>query len=272
MDELAQVTQRHRAMWGAGDYDPFAAMLLPSSGRLVEAAGVGPDDDVVDVACGSGNTSLAAARTGARVTGVDITPRMLELAIEAAAREGAAITWLEGDAQALPLPDSSFEVALSTFGVMFAPDQERAAWELVRVVRPGGRIAVTGWTSEGGPGAFLRLVGSFSPPPPAGAGNPLAWGDAGHVRDLFAAVEPKAEVSVSRQSVPVEFDSVDDAVTTYTTRFGPLVLGRPAYEEAGTWEPLVAALGEFFAEAPVSPEGRVVMQSDYLQTVVRLPG
>jgi len=272
VDELAQVTQRHKAMWGAGDYDPFAAMLRPSSGRVVQAAEVGPDDDVLDVACGSGNTSIAAARTGARVTGVDITPRMLEMAIEVAAREGVTITWLEGDAQALPVPDSAFDVALSTFGVMFAPDQERAAWELARVVRPGGRIGVTAWTAEGGPGAFLRLVGSFAPPPPAGAGGPLAWGGADHVRELFAAVEPKAEVSVGRHAVPVEFDSVDDAVTTYTTRFGPLVLGRPAFEEAGTWEPLVSALGEFFDEAPRSEEGRVVMKSDYLQTVVRLPG
>jgi len=115
-------------------------------------------------------------------------------------------------------------------------------------------------------------VGSFTPPPPPGAGNPLAWGDEGHVRELFAAVQPRAEVTVSRRTVPIDFDSVDDAVTTYTTRFGPLVQGRPGYEEAGTWEPLVAALGEFFAEAPTSPEGGVLMQSDYLQTVVRLPG
>jgi len=272
MDELAQVTQRQKAMWGAGDYDPFAAMLRPASAPLVEAVGVGPGDEVVDVACGSGNTSLAAVRAGARVTGVDITPRMLEMAIHAAAREGVSITWLEGDAQALPLADSSFDVALSTFGVMFAPDQERAAWELVRVVRPDGRIGVTAWTDEGGPGSFLRVVGSFSPPPPAGAGNPLAWGDEGHVRELFAAVAPKAEVSVSRRDVPIDFDSVEDAVTTYTTRFGPLVQGRPGYEEAGTWEPLVAALGEFFEDAPRSAEGRVVMTSDYLQTVVRLPG
>jgi len=272
VDDLSQVTQRNRAMWGAGDYDPFADILRPSSARLVEAAGVGPDDDVVDVGCGTGNTSLAAARTGARVTGVDITPQMLDGARGLSAREGVEITWLEGDAQALPLPDDSFSVALSTFGCMFAPDQERAAWELVRVVRPSGRIAVTGWTSDGGPGAFLRLVASFSPPPPAGAGNPLAWGDADHVRELFAAVQPKAEVAVSRQNVPVVFDSVDHAVNTYTECFGPLVLGRPGYEAAGTWEPLVAALREFFAEGPTTPEGGVVMKSDYLQTVVRLPG
>ena len=272
MDELAQVTQRQRAMWAAGDYDPFAAMLRPSSGPLVEATGVSADDDVVDVGCGSGNTSLAAARRGARVTGVDLTPRMLEKAAAAAKLEKVAITWLEGDAQALPLPDSSFDVALSTFGVMFAPDQERAAWELVRVLRPGGRIGVAAWTDDGGPGSFLRVVSQFSPPPPPGAGNPMAWGDEAHVRDLFAAVAPKATVSVTRRAVPIDFDSVDDAVTTYSTRFGPLVQARPAHEEAGTWQPLLAALGEFFEASPRSDEGRVVMKSDYLESVVRLPG
>ena len=124
MDDLAQVTERQRAMWGAGDFDPFGRMLLPTSDPLVDAAGVGPGDDVVDVGCGTGNTSRAAARAGGRVTGVDLSPRMLEGARAASAREGVEITWLEGDAQALPLEDAAFDVALSTFGCMFAPDHE----------------------------------------------------------------------------------------------------------------------------------------------------
>lgn len=272
MDELSQVTELQRAMWGAGDYVPFGEMLLPSSGRLVEAAGVAGGERVVDVGCGMGNTSIAAARAGAHVTGVNLTPKMLEGARAAAAREGViACTFLEGDAQALPLPDDAFDAALLTFGCMFAPDQGRTAAELARVVRPGGRIGFTGWIPEGGPGEFLRLVASFAPPPPPSAGSPLAWGDEAHVRDLFAQAAPGSEVTATRQRVTVVFDSVDDAVTTYTTRFGPLVLGRPAFEQAGTWDPMVATLDEFFGAMPPSRSGGILMDSDYLQTVVRTP-
>jgi SAM-dependent methyltransferase len=200
---------------------------------------------------------------------VDLTPKMLEGARAAAAREGVtACAFVEGDAQALPLPDDAFDVALSTFGCMFAPDQTRTAAELARVVRPGGRIGFTGWIPDGGPGAFLRLLSPYLPPPPAGAGIPLAWGDEDHVRALFAQAAPGSQASMSRLRVSVVFDSVDDAVTTYTSQFGPLVLARPALEEAGTWDALCDALREFFGAMPASHSGGVLMDSDYLQTVV----
>lgn len=272
MDELAQVTELQRAMWGAGDYVPFEEMLRPSSGRLVTAAEVAPGELVLDVGCGTGNTSIAAARAGARVTGVDLTPRMLEGARAAVAREGAgACTFLEGDVQALPLPDAAFDVALSTFGCMFAPDHARTAAELVRVVRPGGRIGFTGWTPEGDAGRFLRVVGSFAPPPPASAGNPLAWGDAAYVRGLFDAAAPGARVRTTTERVTVVFDSPEDAVTTYATSFGPMVLARPALEEAGAWDPMLAALDEFFAGMAPSRSGGLLVDYDYLQTVVVTP-
>lgn len=271
MDELAEVTNRQRAMWGAGNYVPFGQMLLPSSARLVEAAGIVAGERVVDVGCGTGNTSFAAARAGAQVTGVDLTPNMLRQARVRAADEGFRVEFLEGDAQALPLPDDAFDVALSTFGCMFAPDHARTAAELARVVRPGGRIAFTGWSPVDGPGAFLRLVATYLPPPPESAGNPLSWGDEAYVRELFARAAPGAEVTTSTDRITVVFDSVDDAVDTYTTEFGPIVLARESLKSAGNWGPLVDALRGFFSGMPSAQSGGILMDSDYLRTVVRLP-
>ncbi len=269
MDELSEATGRQRAIWGAGNYAPFEEMLRPTSGRLVAATAVGAGERVLDVGCGTGNTSFAAARAGAHVTGVDLTPRMLQHARVRAADEGFRVEFVEGDAQALPLPDDAFDVALSTFGCMFAPDQGRTAAEMARVVRPGGRIAFTGWIPDGTPASFLRLISSYFPPPPAAAGDPLAWGDEAEVRDLFAAAAPGASVSTSSGCITVVFDSVEDAVDTYTSEFGPLVVARTALEEAGRWEPLVDALRGFFSGMPASRSGGILMDSDYLQTVVR---
>ena len=139
------------------------------------------------------------------------------------------------------------------------------------MVRPGGRIGVTGWTPDGVPGQFLRLIGAFAPPPPPAAGDPLAWGDAGYVLELFAAAAPQAEVTATRERVDVTLASADDAVTLYTTQFGPLVLARPSLEASGNWEPMVAAMHAFFAAMPPAPGGGILMHSDYLQTVVHLP-
>ena len=236
MDELAQVTQRQKAMWGAGDYDPFAAML-----RAVVGAGWSRRPAWVratrslDVACGTGNTCLAAVRTGARVTGVDITPRMLERArSRRRTREGVAITWVEGDAQALPFADASFDVALSTFGCMFAPDQERdrLGARPASCGRAAGSASPAGPRGRSGRGSS-RVVGAFLPPPPAGAGDPLAWGDDGHVARAVRRRRAGRRGEHEPPRVDDHFDSLDDAVTTYITRFGPLVVGRPGFEEAG---------------------------------------
>jgi ubiquinone/menaquinone biosynthesis C-methylase UbiE len=149
----------------------------------VRAARVGPGDTVLDVACGNGNATIAAARTGANATGLDITPELLD-AGRAAAPE---IEWVQGDAQALPFADRSFDVVLSTFGCMFAPDHEQAARELQRVRKPGGRIAVASWTPEGAIGDFLATIARHAPPPP-GAASPLLWGTEPHLDHLFAGL------------------------------------------------------------------------------------
>ena len=152
-----------------------------------EAADLRAGQRVLDVATGSGNTAIAAARRFCEVTGVDYVPALLARAHERAAVEGLAIDFREGDAEALPFPDASFDVILSTFGSMFAPDQARTARELLRVCRPGGTIALANWTPEGLTGELFRAMGQYLPPPPAGLASPLLWGTAARLRELLGA-------------------------------------------------------------------------------------
>ena len=178
---------------------------------------------MLDVACGNGNAAIAAARAGGIATGVDITPELLDAA------RGVApdIEWIEGDAQDLPFDDDSFDVVLSTFGSMFAPDHRRAADEITRVVRPGGRIAIASWTPEGSIGDFFRTVAKHAPPPPGD--SPLLWGTEEHVRELF----PESVLSFERQAVRFDFGSAQAAAEFYFVNFGPIVMARARAADEG---------------------------------------
>ena len=185
MTELTEAQQRARTLWSAGDY-PSATHLIAEVGpRTVEAAAVTGDDAVLDVACGSGNATIPAARTGATTTGLDITPKLLEAGKNAAAEAGVEIEWIEGDAQDLPFDDAGFDVVLSVFGCMFAPDHRKTAEELVRVLKPGGRMAVAAWRPEGNMGEMFGTIASHMPPPPEGFQPPPLWGREDHVREIF---------------------------------------------------------------------------------------
>jgi ubiquinone/menaquinone biosynthesis C-methylase UbiE len=173
--DLAAVKARQQKMWASGDYAAVAARIVPMAEHLAEAVGLRPGDRVLDVATGSGNAALAAARYGAEVTGVDYVPELLERGRERAAAEGLDVAFVEGDAEDLAFPDASFDAVLSALGAMFAPDQERAAAELVRVCRPGGTIGLVNWTPEGFIGQLLETV-SRHVPPPAGCGRPASGG------------------------------------------------------------------------------------------------
>jgi SAM-dependent methyltransferase len=213
-----------RAMWAAGDYAAFAPVVAEVGERLVARVGVRRGDDVLDVACGTGNVAVPAAVAGGRVTGVDITPEHFPAGRARAATAGVSIDWVEGDAEALPFEDDAFDVVLSSFGVMFAPRHDAAAAELTRVLRPGGRLALAAFTPDGAGGDFFRTVGALAPPPPPGAGNPLDWGDPEHVRGLF----PGADLTFERATYTERFASLEAAVELYTTTFGPIVaLGGP---------------------------------------------
>ena len=184
----SELKARHRAMWASGDYPSMVeTFLLPLGPRLVEACGIGAGMSVLDVAAGTGNASIPAARAGAEVTASDLTPELLEAGRARAEAEGLTLQWAEADAEHLPFADASFDVVMSSIGAMFAPHHQEVADELVRVCRPGGTIGLLSWTPEGMIGALFRTMGPFMPPPPPGAQPAPLWGSEDHVGELFGA-------------------------------------------------------------------------------------
>jgi SAM-dependent methyltransferase len=177
---------KHRAMWAMGDYPAVATEVIGELGpRLVAAAGIGPGDRVLDVGAGSGNAAIPAALAGAEVVASDLTPDLLETGRQAAEKVGATLRWEVGDAEHLPYPDGGFDVVTSCVGVMFAPHHQESADELVRVLRPGGRLALLSWTPAGFIGQMFATMKPFAPAPPPGAQPPPLWGDEAHVRELL---------------------------------------------------------------------------------------
>jgi ubiquinone/menaquinone biosynthesis C-methylase UbiE len=220
-----------RAMWAAGDYAAFAPVIAEVGERLVARLGVRPGDTVLDVACGTGNVAVPAALAGGQVTGVDITPEHFPAARARATAAGVAVNWVEGDAEALPFEDGAFDVVLSAFGCMLAPNHEVAAAELARVLRPGGRLGVTAFTPDGAGGEFFAM----------GNPAPLGWGDPEHVQALF----PELPLVFERETYSERFASVEEAVELYTTTFGPIVVAGGAQQA-----PQLRALFERYAQPP----------------------
>lgn len=184
--DVAQVAAKHRAMWASGDYPRLAAELVAPLGPvLVEATGIGPGDRVLDVAAGTGNASIPAAKTGASVIASDLVPDLLEHGRQLAADRGVELEWREANAHELPFGDNEFDVVMSCIGVMFAPFHQLAAGEMVRVCKPGGRVGVISWTPEGHIGKLWATMKPYAPAPPPGAQPPPLWGNEDHVRALL---------------------------------------------------------------------------------------
>lgn len=263
VDRSEEFLDAQRAAWGAGEFDWVARRLWPAGGSLVRRLGVTAGDAVVDVGCGTGNAAIQAAQAGGDVTGVDLSPEMLAQADAAARAAGLTIRWTEGDAEALPLPDGSADVVMSTFGCMFAPRHRVAAGEILRVLRPGGRFGVCAWTPDSEVAAFLQVMARHVPDPPWLTEPPILWGDPEHVREIFGA--GATDLRFAREAVGMDFDSLDHALMLYTERFGPLLAARAELEPEGRWEPLVDDMRAFLAER-VEPDGTIPLRSVYLMS------
>jgi ubiquinone/menaquinone biosynthesis C-methylase UbiE len=222
----SELKTRHRAMWASGDYPSMVeTWLLPLGPRLVAACGIGSWSRVLDVAAGTGNASIPAAERGASVVATDLTPELLDAGRKRVESSDLDIEWLPADAEHLPFEDASFDIVMSSIGVMFAPHHQVAADELVRVCRPGGTIGLLSWTPEGMIGALFRAMAPFAPPPPPGAQPPPLWGGEEHVRELLGdRVEYR---TVTREVLTVTaFATPKDWVEHFTSLYGPSIATR----------------------------------------------
>ena len=261
-----------RDIWTSGDYAEVAERLIRAFGpTLVASVPIVSGQRVLDVACGAGNVAIPAALAGADVTGVDITPSLLERGADAAAAAGVEIDWVEGDAEALPFADASFDVVTSAVGVMFASSHERAAAELLRVCRPGGSIGLVNWTPTGMIGAMFGVLAPFAPPPPAGAKPGSLWGTEEYVRDLLGAGVD--ELLSEPRTVLFEGLTPDGFVDLMRASYGPVlrVFARVA-DEPERAAALDAALRRFARDHDHGEPGEPRLESEYQLTLARRAG
>jgi SAM-dependent methyltransferase len=260
---------RHRAMWASGDYPSMVeTFLLPLGPRLVEACGIEPGMTVLDVAAGTGNASLPAARAGARVTASDLTPELLEAGRRRAEAEGLELEWAEADAEHLPFEDAAFDVVMSSIGAMFAPHHQDVADELVRVCRPGGTIGLLSWTPEGMIGALFRTMGPFAPPPPPGASPAPLWGSPDHLAELFG---DRVEFgTLERENLEITaFDRPSDYGEHFKGRYGPTIAARGNAVKNGREAEFDEALDRFCEEWNRGTPDDARFEKEYLLAVGR---
>jgi SAM-dependent methyltransferase len=261
--DFSEITKAQQSAWATGDFSVIALSIMPASEALVLAVDPHAGQRVLDVACGSGNTALVAARRHCDVTGVDYVPALLERARLRAAAEGTSIEFSLGDAQALPFPDRSFDVVLSTFGVMFAPDQEAAAAELIRVSKPGAKLGLASWVPEGGAAEFFHVLSEYAPGPPPAA-PPTRWGVESGVRELLGSGIHSLEAKT--RIVTEHFRSIDHAIALFRDHFGPARLIFEALDDAGQ-ERLRRDLTALFERMNSVSDGSLALPFEYLEVV-----
>jgi ubiquinone/menaquinone biosynthesis C-methylase UbiE len=260
---LSAIKDRQQKTWTSGDYARIGNTLVIMGELLCEAVDVHAGDKVLDVATGSGNTAISAARRFCDVTGIDYVPELIEQGRKRAEVEGMSITFDVGDAEDLPYPDASFDVVLSTLGVMFAPNQEKVAEELLRICRSGGKIGLANWTPDGFIGNMFRTLGKHVPPPP-GIKPPPLWGTEERLRELLG--EDIASLEVTRRSYMFRYPSAGHFVEYFRSYYGPTLKAFESLEPEGQWS-LAEDLEELLTQWNTSGDATVVVPSDYLEVV-----
>ena len=261
--DLTEIKQRQQKAWSSGDYTMFGAAFLIISELLCEAVDLRSGQKVLDVATGSGNTALAAARRFCEVTGVDYVPALLERGRERAAAERLEVSFREGDAEDIPFPDASFDVVLSTVGTMFAPDQEKAAAELLRACRPGGTIGLANWTPDSFTAKMNEVFARYLPPPP-GLKPPMRWGTEEGLRELLGS--GLSDLLTVRRSFVFRYRSARHYLEMLQTNLGPTLEAFKRLDPAQR-EGLEADLADLIGRFNRSNDGTMVVPSDYLEVV-----
>ncbi|HET8785602.1 MAG TPA: methyltransferase domain-containing protein [Candidatus Limnocylindrales bacterium] len=265
--DLAAIKSRQQATWASGDYQMIGTQIQIVAELLIEALDVRSTERLLDVATGSGNAALAAARRGLDVTGVDYVPSLLDRARRRADAEELRIEFVEGDAEALPFPDASFDVVSSVFGSMFAPDQDKTAAELARVTRPGGRIGIVAHTPDGFIGHLFKVIGKHVPPP-AGLRSPIQWGTEARLRELFDG--RIADLSIEKRFYTFRDRSPEHYVKYWRTYYGPTLKAFEAVGEAGR-AALEADMADLIGRFNRAEDGTMVVPSEYLEAVIVTP-
>jgi SAM-dependent methyltransferase len=264
--DLAAIKTRQRATWASGDFSYVAARIVLYAEELCEAADLQAGWRVLDVACGSGNAALAAARRGCEAVGADYVPALLERGRIRAEAERLEVDFVEGDAENLPFPDASFDAVLSIYGAMFAPDHRKAAAELARVCRPGGRIALASWTPEGFIGETFRLISRYITPP-AGLTPPVRWGEEAYLKSLFGSAIRSIRSNV--RTAVFRYPSAEANVEFFRTYYGPSLKTFEAVEPTrrGDLAKDLADLARRYNRNP-NGDGPVAICGEYLETIM----
>jgi SAM-dependent methyltransferase len=262
--DMAAIRDAQQKTWSEGDFGMVAGIVMMVAEELAEALDIVPDERVLDVACGSGNGALAAARRAwGNTVGADFVPSLLERGRERAAAERLDVEFVEADATDLPFGDGEFDVVISIFGAMFAADQEKAAAELLRACKPGGRIGMANWVPDGAVGKMFMTIAKHAPPPP-GVPSPLRWGTEDGLRELFG--DGVSDIRIERRKNRQVFRSADHFLDFFRTYFGPT---KVAFERVGPEgeEALEADMRAYLADSNTAGDRALVLEPEYLQVV-----
>ncbi len=261
--ELSSLKDKLKATWMSGDFDRIAQIIAAGGAEFIARLQLRPGARLLDVACGTGNLALPAARAGARVTGIDIAPNLLETARARAEAEGAHIQFDEGDVEAMPYANASFDEVVTMFGAMFAPQPQLVAWELTRVCRRGGRLAMANWTPTGFIGQLFKITSQHVPPPPMP--SPLLWGDEERVRERLRT--GFTDLQLTRRDLIMNFPlAPPDAVEFFRIWYGPTLRAFATLDATGQ-RALRRDLEELWSQHNQATDGTTRIVAEYLEVI-----